>query len=511
MLEWRSIKIKGRSLFIPLKLLNDRADSADSRRSIFESLAFSAVWIFAVCLNNWRNGFFSKIPIVGISADSSAAEIRKAWGPGDAGSLLEIAISWSELRSLDETTQFWIPRLWSPGMAIIEVPLIWLENAGLPLFWALFSLTAITWGSIVFLVWRYFSPGIGRIPTAFVLIALIHSWDFGYILKNYIFYTEGIGYGLLLIGLILVTIRVINPHCLSQKHVALAGAMVGISIWVRHTSDSGLTLALVLILLLSFIHKIKTMAALKTYKRKNSRRKVKIFEESIKSDLKLIWLRDLTIFSLVAFLVTIPWRLISTFHFKGIPFAMSSSSGGVPYAIWSTPESGSGSYWGVYGSNWACKIDRVTCAIVQSDIESGTATGSDLFTLAAQSVIRNPIKYLEERFSFLFTHWIPNFSLNLSYQNIVALIFLFLFAFNFLIFFRLKDQKKYPILIIWGSFLLMNFAQLSIIHYESRYFIPVRLLTLGAFIGLFLIRNEGQTKVNSTINPRRVSKNGGVG
>ncbi len=482
-----------------------------SKRGIIESLIFSTLWTLVAIFNSLQNGLSSKIPVININRESSSSEIRKAWGLGDAGSLLEVAITWSRLDSLDEVTQYWIPRLWSPGIAIIEVPLIWLETAGVPLFWSLLSLTMLIWGSVTFLAWRYFSPILGRIPTALVLLGLIYSWDFGYLLRDYIFYTEGFGYGFLLIGLILLTIRMIDPHSLTRKYVVVAGLMVGLSIWVRHTSDSGLTFLLSTVLLLNIGHKIKNSYACERFKQKNSKKKFNFLEVSKEYEPKSLWLKDLTLFSAVAFLVTVPWRLISTFHFGGLAFAMSSASAGVPFAIWSTPESPSGMYWGGYGSNWACKIDFATCAAIQSDIQTGIASGSHLLLLAALSVIRNPLQYIDERFSFLFIHWIPNFSFEFTYQNLVALAFFFVFASSILIFFRIKDNRKYPILIIWGSFLLMNFVQLSIIHYESRYFIPVRLLTLGAFIGLYLIRSEIQIKEKSAFEPSGVSKNSSVG
>jgi hypothetical protein len=494
-----------------LKFLNKRMTSFGSKRNIPESLAFTTFWTFVVLVSSLQNGFSSKIPILNISSNSSSSEIREAWGQGDAGSLLEVAITWAKLDPLDEVTQFWIPRLWAPGMAMIEVPLIWLERAGVPLFWSLLALIMMIWGGVMFLVWRYFSPLLGRIPTAFVLVGLIYTWDFGYLLRDYIFYTEGISYGFLLIGLILMTVRVTNPNCLTRRSVVFAGVMLGLSLWVRHTNESGLTFFLVIVLLMNLAYKFKKSAELRTFKRHSSKKKVITFMDSAESNPKFIWLQDLGIFAVVAFLVTVPWRLISTFHFGGFPFAMSSASGGVPVVIWSTPDSPNGQYWGVYGSNWACKIDQITCAAVQSDIQSGVASGSHLLLLAALSALRNPIQYIDERFSFLFTHWIPKFSLEFTYQNLVALTFFFVFASIFLIFFRLKDQRKYPILIIWGSFLLMNLVQLSIIHYESRYFIPVRLLTLGAFIGLYLIRSEGQIKEKSTADPSGVSKNDSVG
>lgn len=494
-----------------LKFMNRRMTVLGSKRNIRESLVFTTLWTLVVLFGSLQSGFSSKIPVLNISSNSSSSEIRKAWGQGDAGSLLEVAITWAGLDPLDEVTQFWIPRLWAPGMAIIEVPLIWLERAGVPLFWSLLILIMIIWGGVMFLAWRYFSPLLGRIPTAFVLVGLIHTWDFRYLLRDYIFYTEGISYGFLLIGLILMTVRVANPICLTRKSVVLAGVMLGLSLWVRHTNDSGLTFLLVIVLLMNLAYKLKRSAEVRTFRRNHSKKKVMIFMESVKSHPKSIWLQDLSIFAVVAFLVTVPWRLISTFHFGGFPLAMSSASAGVPFSIWSTPDSPSGQYWGHYGSNWACKIDQLTCAAVQSDIQSGIASRSRLLLLAALSALRNPLQYINERFSYLFTNWIPNFSLEFTYQNVGALTFFFVFAVSFLIFFRLKDQRKYPILIIWGSFLLMNLIQLSIIHYESRYFIPVRLLTLGAFAGLFLIRSEAHMKEKSTFNPSGVSKNGSVG
>lgn len=511
MINQRSTNFTGKSPYSKFRFLNNRMTSFGSKRSISESLVFTIFWTLAVLFNSLQDGFSSKIPILNISGSSSSSEIRKAWGQGDAGSLLEIAITWSNLDSLDEVTQYWIPRLWSPGMAIIEIPLIWLESVGVPLFWSLLSLTLMIWGCVTFLTWRYFSPLLGRFPTALVFLGLIYTWDFGYFLKDYIFYTEGVGYGFLIIGLILITIRVLNPSLLTRKSVVMAGLMVGISIWVRHTSDSGLTFLLFTVLLLNVGHKIKNSYAYERFKQKNIKKKFNFLEVSKRYEPKSVWLKDLTLFSAVAFLVTVPWRLISTFHFGGLAFAMSSASAGVPFSIWSTPESPSGMYWGGYGSNWACKIDQVNCVAVQSDIQNGIASESHLLFLAALSAIRNPLKYIDERFSFLFTHWIPNFSLEFTYQNLAALSFFFVFAFAFLIFFRLKDQRKYPILIIWGSFLLMNFVQLSIIHYESRYFIPVRLLSLGAFVGLFLIRSEDQIEENSTIDPRWIPKDGSVG
>ena len=94
----------------------------------------------------------AKIGTIGITTSSSASEIRQAWGAADSGSLLDVAITWSKFESLDETEQFWIVRFWSPGMAIIEVPLIWLENQ-IPIFWGLLVITTSIWIFIFYNCW----------------------------------------------------------------------------------------------------------------------------------------------------------------------------------------------------------------------------------------------------------------------------------------------------------------------------------------------------------------------
>jgi hypothetical protein len=203
----------------------------------------------------------------------------------------------------------------------------------------------------------------------------------------------------------------------------------------------------------------------------------------------------------LALLVTLPWRLISTFHFQGAPFLMSSASGSVPATIWSLPNSPSGLYWGSYGSNWACKIDLERCYQLQSGITDGTMSHKQLILLAVKSILENPISYIQERSHFLWVNWIPNFSLNFSYQNLVALVFMILSFYCLYLCLIVKDKRKYSLIVIWGAFLIMNLAQLAIIHYESRYFIPVRLFILGLLLSLLSL------KVGLTQSAKELLKN----
>jgi hypothetical protein len=472
-----------------LAIMNSRPKKVYTARKWKESLLVASVWFVVALTRALPEGFSTKIPVLNIANNSSAEEVRKGWGQGDAGSLLDIAIEWANFNSLDPVTQYWIPRLWAPGLSILEVPLIWISRLGVPIYWSLLFITLTLWSILFSLTWRHFSQFTGRIPMAIISIGLLWSWDFSYLLKDYIFYTEGIGFSFLLIGLILLSVKVISPSDTGNRYIYLAGTLVGLSIWIRHTNESGLILFFILSsfgYFTSIRHRKKQ--TIKSKKRKKSVDQQIHLESDDKFPKRLY--RYGMISSSLALLITLPWRLISTFHFQGAPFLMSSASGGVPSTIWSLPNSPSGLYWGTFGSNWACKIDLATCNEVQSKISDDTISHSQLLLLAFKSTLENPINYIDERSHFLWANWIPAFSMNINFQNTVAFAFMLLAFYCLYLCFNVKDKRKYALMILWGSFLLMNLAQLAIIHYESRYFIPVRLFLLGLFLSLLSLKNS---------------------
>ncbi len=477
-----------------LARFNGRPNQGYLVRSLKESSLVASIW-FVIALNHsLPSGLSSKIPILNLENTASVETIRKAWGQGDAGSLLDIAITWANFKKLDPITQYWIPGLWSPGLSILEVPLIWISRAGIPIYWSILLVTLTLWSLLFSLVWRHFSQFTGRIPMALVSIGLLWSWDFIYLLKDFIFYTEGIGFALLFIGLVLLSVKVISPEKTSNRYIYLSGTLIGISIWIRHTNESGLILLFLMACAFNFKSKRWQKLYRKKGKKKGKRDKNALRLES-RNSLPQSFSRIGIFTSGIALLVTLPWRLISTYHFNGAPFLMSSASGGVPETIWALPNSASGQYWGVYGANWACKIDLETCNNVQSGISDGSLSNIHLLLLAIQSVLSNPINYINERSEFLWANWIPSFSLNFSYQNLAALIFMPLAFYCLYMCVVVKDKRKYVMVSIWGSFLFMNLVQLSIIHYESRYFIPVRLLLLGLLLSLISLKNtENKTE-----------------
>jgi hypothetical protein len=457
---------------------NQGKPKGNAQRSKPEALFASFIWLCALCYVALPNGTKTRIGVINLPNDSSAQLIRESWGLGDAGSILEAALTWSDFKQLDSTNQFWIPRLWSLGLSIIEVPLIWMERFGLGLFWTLLVTTLALYISIFYILWRYFSVLVGRGPIIFASGLLIATWDFQYMFRSYLFYTEGIGYGLLFLGLLLLTRWILDEN--RGNCPKSAGVLIGFSIWVRHTSELGLLILLTLSFLgwacLWIVKKNKDVPkSLLRYKAQfdnNARLQV-----SLEGMLKV---------SFIATLVTLPWRLISFFVYKSGSFMMSTAGSGVGANIWATPESGTVKYWNYYGINWACDIDPTKCRKISSEIEQNVFQGNLLVEGARTAIVNFP-SYLSNRIQTLSQNWIPEFNTLSSHQAVIASFFLLLVPGIIFLFLRISSQEKYLILILWFSFLLMQGLQLLVIHYEPRYFIPIRLLILGLALSLFSI------------------------
>ena len=439
--------------------------------SILESVAITFFSIVLLLRKALPQGLTSLIGGINLPTSSQAILIRKAWGLGDAGSLLDASLTWAKFQQLDPVTQYWIVRVWSPGFSIFEIPLIWLEKAGIPIFWSLLTLTLILWMALVYFLWHKFAPIIGRTAVALILLVILFSWDIEYIFRTGLFYTEGISIATLILGLSMLTWAIFWEERPLNKIVYTGGTLIGLSIWVRHVNDNGLLLFLLGSATFYFIVR-------------NPNRILKIK----KSDSNLLTSKLLFFSSVLAFTITVPWRLLAFFIYQGAPFLMSSASYLIGPGLWAKPGSGSALYWSGFGSNWACKIDLETC-LALPDETNGVVGRTRLMLLAVRAAILNPLGYLHERWNAISVNWIPGFKAFDSYQDLVGLLFLPITVIIIYLFIRISSTKKYLIGLIWLPFLSAQLLQLMIIHYESRYFITVRLLLLGLLISLLLLRS----------------------
>ena len=458
-------------------------------KSNLESLLASSIFFLWNLFLFVRGNLLTIIPIINVPSQSSAQEIRKAWGLGDAGSLLEVAITWSKFVQLDAQSQNWIPGFWTLGMSVLEVPLIWLERIGVPIFFSLLLTNLFLWTSIVFLIWKFYSPRVGGVLLLFGILSLRLSWDFDYMMQDYVFYTESIAYGLLFMGLILFSIRFYYPHLRTGKSLVLAGFFVGLSLMFRHTSDSGLWLLLMISSLLcfrrfksrKFVNKNRKTTKNKKQAKKKSK-EVLEFEYSKQKSLELLF------FSAIAVLTTMPWRLLRSIAFNHFTLSLSGASVYVPRILWTTPESPSGQNYGWNGGNWACLIDRITCLQLQGDLEN-TSKSNDLLLKAIETALTNPIDFAQIRIEFLIRNWIPGFGWLDSFDSLVATFFLILPIILAITMFKLRKNLKLIAIAPWACFLLMHSAQLLVTHFESRYFISLRILLLGMFLNILMCRN----------------------
>lgn len=479
--------------FRSVSTFNDRQSVYTSPRSTKESLFTTTLWSLAILIIALPQGFATRIGSIGLRNSATSAEIRKAWGTGDAGSLLDAAKTWAHGHQLDATTQFWIVHLWSPGMSILEIPLIWLEKLGIPLFWSLLFVTILLWSTIFYVAWKYGSVLIGRVALSIAAVLLLFSWDFRYIFRDDLFYTEGIGYGLLLLGILVSSWMIlVSKYENSKRLTFIAGICIGASIWVRHVSDTGLLLFVGLSSLLflwnwKFSKGARAAVHAASLKKKNPRTKRTYATGPANHWRSMGALPYLTLTAWIGFLVTLPWRIISPLFFQGWPWVMSSASAGVSYSIWATNSSDTGKYWGSYGMNWGCNIDPKTCAIVNLKIHS-PGNSSLLMMDAIKAAILHPLAYIQNRSSYAIKNWIPGgIHAPIDVPMTISLLsgLTFLVAIYFYI--RIQSKKKHLLAVVWLSFLGTQLGQLAIIHYESRYFIPVRILFIGFFLALLAL------------------------
>jgi len=422
------------------------------------------------------NGLASRMGSISLPLNASPNEIRLAWGPGDAGSLLNAAITWSHLSNLDPVTQNWIVHLWSPGMSLIEVPLIWLAKIGIPLYFSILIGTLFVW----YLVLRNFRliTKLSDKPIIYLAIVLtiLLSWDFRYMIRDDIFYTEGISFGLLTLALLNISavLLEINSKAVTRKELVKAGLLLGIAVMVRHVFDSGIILLLVgslsILVFLRFqmitsrnFNKVKTKKLIKKSRSKGHEYKIRS-------------VRKIAVFALIAFLVTAPWRfLISPVVYSGYMGALSSASADIFPMAWSGPETPTTKYWGSYGSDWACKTDPVKCQELNAaGIQQ--VSRKTLAVEATKSIFKHPKAYISTRLHYAMSNWIPGgFEFNSSslIAGIELILVPILIIFQFIL---LRNRVKWLLALVWGSFVVTEYAQLSIVHFESRYFIPIRLL-----------------------------------
>lgn len=464
MINWRNSVNKGNLLILKV----DRV------------FVFITVWTFCILRQVFPNGWSTRQSIHNLPLSATPETIRIAWGQGDAGSLLDAALTWAQFKDLNPSSQYWIVHLWTPGMPILEVPLIWLARIGIPIFYTLTALTTFLWSYAIYLIMKSIKSYKTFYLFAFLFIMWANSWDSQYIFRDSIYYTEGISLGLITLGFG-VLIRYHNYY--------LVGILLGLSLMVRHVNDLGITLLLYFVILKTIKYQMGKIGI-------SSKQRVKYKRQSyVKfiTDIKFV-----LITFIFSFMVTSPWRLIlSPLHYGGYFFALSTASSSTPASIWAKE----GGYWEDYDVNWACKLDPQKCISFYHSGDSLVASKTRLLIEAFKSVITNPIGYFQERLPYIWRHWAgDNFQAQLTLQRFIT--YLFLIISIYAIYLTVRNFIKFSGLslaeILISSLIMGQILTLAIIHFESRYFIPLRLYAL-LLIYLLLDRFDTANKITFKI------------
>jgi hypothetical protein len=434
------------------------------------------VYIILLCIKvliiALPNGLNSKIDGINVSNLSSPEQIRMAIGMSDPGWMLEVAISWSNFEPLDRVTQSWIVGLWSPGLAVIETTLIWLNHIlGAPIFWSILFITIAIWIYLFYLIIRLFTGSLHEFIVFLIIFAWLDLWDFKFMFREQIFMSEGISYGLLLIGLVKMSIVIIHEKNLTTSKLFSIGGVIGVAIWVRSSLDLALFISLFLCLLLKTYFKFQH----------SNYSKFRGFSNTAKSKVYGQFLNTfsfLVMALLIALFTTMPWRIISSEIYGNHKMAMSSSFAYVGQYIWVDNKDDPNFYWKDYGMNWACEVDPEKCAQLKSE-KYDKLSYRDLAKHAVLSAISHPIKYLEVRGQTFYSKWFAKIKSESDLYRFFANLVLLLIPFSWI--FLLKRVNYIyiiPIIVLWTPFILVATSQLLIIHYESRYFIIIRSLFL---------------------------------
>jgi heme/copper-type cytochrome/quinol oxidase subunit 4 len=202
---------------------------------------------------------------------------------------------------------------------------------------------------------------------------------------------------------------------------------------------------------------------------------------------------------LIALLITIPWRVVADQVFGSVKYSMSAAPQLIGPGLWLDKSVEAENYWVPFGVNWACRIDATECERINS-LGFSSFKNSELLELAIVSALTQPVAYIQERYSYLKKFWISNYPTSSIKFKIASLLPLLYFL---IIPLKKRGKWNFKILIItsiWLIFILLTAAQLAITHFESRYFIPLRLLLIGLFFSLIQSIEQVEKKIKFVKN-----------
>jgi hypothetical protein len=420
-------------------------------------------------------GLRSEIPNLGIIVTSSPEQIRELYGQGDAGSYLDVALSLSKFRGISPEQYFYI-HTWAPGQPIFLTLLILLTKLGIPIFISAFVINVFFWVFFSFIVHITNSNFSVRLIFHFFYILFLLSSDMLWMVHSGLLYSEGLS-NIFFMYSFYLTFHFIIRNNLTAWRIMLISMMISASMLIRYTLENGYVLTIFVLLVFLFYSVISKQKKY-TY----------------------IFAKLITIF-LIAFLITVPWRIMNKYKYDMDTFALSNTSSWSAYGIWLPDSDPVAMYWAPYGGNWACRVDPIKCTEINS--KGLTAYDSRFFySEAIKSALSFPTKFVAERFGILDDFYIGNspnkFKDFPSYFSLSTI--LMCFPLLFFLFKKRDLQIKLPFVIITPT-LLSGLIFFLLTHYEYRYFINFKISIFLLF--LLLIKMFSESKLNTKSSSTR--------
>ena len=448
--------------------------SKNNYRSVFlNSTLFLIYFLIALYLihRTFPSGLFSKIPNLGILVNSSPEQIRESYGQGDAGSYLDVALTLSKFRGISPEQYFYI-HTWAPGQPIFLALLIFLTNFGIPIFISAFVINIFFWLLFPFIVDRTTHNLPAKLIFHFFYITFLLSSDMVWMIHSGLLYSEGLS-NIFYVYSFYLTFNFIMRNKLTARPILLISILISASMLIRYTLENGYVLTIFVLLVFLFYSFI-----------------------SRKKKYTYIFAKLIAIF-LIAFLFTVPWRIMNKYKYDMDTFALSNTSSWSAYGIWLPDSDPVAMYWAPYGGNWACRVDPIKCA----EINSKGLTNYDsrfFYSEAIKSAVRYPTKFIAERFGILDDFYIGNspnkfkdFPSYFSLSTILMCFPLFFFLFK-----KRALQINLPFVIIIPT-LLSGLIFFLLTHYEYRYFINFKISIFLLFF--LLIKIFSESKLNTQI------------
>jgi hypothetical protein len=265
---------------------------------------------------------------------------------------------------------------------------------------------------------------------------------------------------------VLALIIIANNPILSTKHLVSVGALIGIAAYFRAVGFTVIIFLILLSLIAAVIGFTGYFLKLQTINK---------LQLSGKS-------KSLGIIAMTAYLTTLPWVFFrETWLSTGLTKWVITGDK-VWQGVWATDKQLKDSGWGITTGidNWACHINKLRC----QEIQKNTFNDKQYFLETLKTILTNPLDFINLRANDLWHYWElngrwlypPQNKIPAAYGTLEGLTYLLIFGAAMIL--LLRSFRKLTVLVfVELGIILGSTAPLIVFHLESRYFIPVKIVT----------------------------------